>query len=761
MKRTKLMFRFMTGLVLILSILLSSSATLAQGNAISNQSVRPTLPLATGDELWASNFALGTSDDVDAVAMNGNDLYLGGDFTSAGGISANHIVHYNTATHRWSALGSGVNNRVYSIVSNGRYVYVGGDFSTAGGVIIAELAVFDNNTQTWSKVGNATLVHAITSPSIHALAFDSQGSLIVGGQFDSIGGLVTPNIAKWNGTSWSKMGSGLGNTNSEVDSLAVSGTDIYAGGTFTSPLGAVAHWNGASWTSLGSGVSQSFYQNVDAIAISGNNVYIGGSFDTVTDSNGNHAVNNIAVWDGNFWHALGTGIDAGVYTMGVDGSGNLYAAGQYNTAGGITVNKIAVWNGSIWAALKSPSSLNAGADTNIYSLVVSGNDVFVGGALTTAGDWRVNHAARWNSVAQNWYSLGGGTDTVVNAVAVKGDNVFVGGNFETAGGVITPAIARWNGISHTWNSLGTGLAGCEGFLCSYPSVDAILVVGNDIYVGGNFYTAGGVVAHDIARWNLIDQNWHAMGSGLSCTGLFCAPLALSMVYNGTCVVIGGSFSGAGIVSANNLAQWCGSSWSNVVWNDGTDHIIGPDNQVYALAYDPSLAALYVGGAFTTPVADAFWMDYRDGPFPIASDSLNGAVNAIALLGSDIYIGGSFTNVGPGSANHVAAQIGSNTHWSALGSSFDAAVHALSFQGNSLVAGGDFLNSGAIGVSHVARFNGVTWSPIGSGTDGSIYGLATDSNFVYVGGSFQKAGNKPATNFSLWGEYHLNLPVIRK
>ncbi len=760
MMNIKRFSRLVISLCLFLSLGLSPAANLAQASA---SLANPNSPLVAGDQLWANNFMLGSNMDVDAVAIHGNDLYIGGDFTSAGGIPASHIAHYNTATHQWSALGGGVNNRVNSIISNGRYVYAGGGFNHAGNVNVNCLAVWDNQTKTWSKVGNANLVHASTSPSVKALAFDSQGHLIVGGQFDAIGGLTTPNIAKWTGSAWSALGAGVGDTHAEVDALAVSGNDIYAGGNFTTPSYSVAQWNGSNWSGLGSGLINSFYKDVYAVAVSGSNVYIGGSFDTVTDSGGNHSVSNIAAWNGSHWHALGTGMDAGVYTLGVDGNGNLYAGGQYNTAGGPTVNKIAVWNGSSWAALINPSSFNAGTSGNVYSLVVSGNDVFVGGAMITAGDFQVNYVGRWNIPAQNWFSLGGGTDAAVHAVAVKGSDVYVGGQFQSSGGVATHAIARWNGMSQTWSSLGSGLAGCEAILCYLPAVYSILIVGDDVYVGGNFNSAGGVAVHDIARWNIKDKHWHAMGSGVSCGGTpGCEPLVFAMAFDGGCVIVGGSFSSAGGVPAHNLVQWCGSSWSNVVWNDGTDHVVQTSSYVYALAYDTYLGVLYVGGAFNAPVPYVFWLGYRDGVFPIAAENLNGPVDAIALQGSDIYVGGLFENAsGVPAASFVARQSGSNFHWTAVGSGFDGPVSALAFQGHTLVAGGNFANSGAIGVNHVAKFNGSTWSPLGGGTDGGVAGLAADNNFIYAGGSFQNAGNKPASNFSLWGRYHLYLPQLKK
>jgi hypothetical protein len=59
-------------------------------------------------------------------------------------------------------------------------------------------------------------------------------------------------IAQWNGTNWTALGLGM---NSNVYALAVSGSDVYAGGRFTTAGGneanRIAKWNGSSWMALG------------------------------------------------------------------------------------------------------------------------------------------------------------------------------------------------------------------------------------------------------------------------------------------------------------------------------------------------------------------------------------------------------------------------------------------------------------------------------------------------------------------------------
>ena len=52
------------------------------------------------------------------------------------------------------------------------------------------------------------------------------------------------------------------------------------------------------------------------------------------------------------WSALGTGISVGApEVFAIAGyNGNIYAAGNFTMAGGISASKIAKWNGTSWSA---------------------------------------------------------------------------------------------------------------------------------------------------------------------------------------------------------------------------------------------------------------------------------------------------------------------------------------------------------------------------------------------------------------------------
>jgi hypothetical protein len=71
------------------------------------------------------------------------------------------------------------------------------------------------------------------------------------------------------------------------------------------------------------------YTYVFALAVSGSDLYAGGIFTTA----GYNSANYIAKWDGTNWSALGSGMDGTSLSLAVHGS-DLYAAGHFTIAGG-------------------------------------------------------------------------------------------------------------------------------------------------------------------------------------------------------------------------------------------------------------------------------------------------------------------------------------------------------------------------------------------------------------------------------------------
>ena len=751
-------------LLIVASILV---AIAPDGVGLAQSGGRPSQIQAAGDELWGNQFVLGVNNVVLAVVANATDVYVGGDLTSAGGKPASNIARFSLVTHQWYALGSGVNSRVYALALHGNTLYVGGIFTQAGGQPAQGIAQFNTVTQQWATVGGSALT-PINATKVDALTVDPYGNLYMGGHFTGVGGASAMNVARWNGSTWSALGNGLGDNTMEVYSLwASSPTDVYAGGSFTVfyvpyVSAGIAHWDGSAWSGLGGGTYNSTYKSVNAVVVSGSQVYIGGDFTTVDDTS-SHSVNHFAIWNTgtSTWSTLGGGMDASIYTLALDVAGHVYAGGQFNHADGISDGKIAVWNGSFWHTMSTTGA--PGMDNDVAALYMQGNYLYAGGSFVVAGGYAANHVSRWDITNAGWLGLGSSVNSVIDAMTMTGSTLYAAGFFISAGGQRAAGVARWDALTNDWTPLGDGLTGCTFNNCFTPYLFSVLVVGNDIYAGGSFTYAGGQYSVGIARFNLLDQKWHVLGSsGVNCSAANCSATVNSMVYDGSCIEVGGSFDTAGGVPAGNLAVYCPAtnSWSHLTWRDlsGT-YNIDTDGMVTALAFD-NYGDLYVGGAFSSPAPKIFYTDGY-GVYNVA-DPLNGPVNTILPVGNDLYIGGAFTNVqGNTNFNYLAWLPSGQAHYQMVGGGLNGVVFALDWWKNKLIVGGDFtLEGGLLGLDHIGAWDGSLWSGLGSGTDQTVLALAADQNFIYAGGAFNNAGGKTANNFDRWGQYQIMLPIIR-
>jgi hypothetical protein len=530
---------------------------------------------------------------------SGSRLFAGGLFSSAGGTAASNVARWDGAS--WTAVGSGTDDEVSALKvfddGSGAALYVGGGFDVAGGVAASSIARWDGTS--WSALGNGA-----ASPSaivVGMTVFDDGGgpALFVGGGFASLGGVAASAVAKWDGSSWSPLGSGISGSVIDMEAFSDgSGQALYLVGEFTRAGGVftdrIARWDGANWSALGLGTNG----QIDALCASdvGGAValYAAGHF----DSAGSASAAGIARWDGGAWSQVGGGFPFGgvqaLLGFASGGTNALYAGGAFSSAGGVVAQGIARFDGATWSAVAGGV---AGAGAEVQALAVFddglGPALFAGGSFTSAGGVAAASIARWNGTG--WSALGGGItggSARVEALAVfddgSGSALYAAGSFTAAGGLPTGSIAKWDGA--TWSPI-------PGIPLGFTALAVFdNGAGSALYAGGIFTSVGGVAARSIARWD--GAQWSPLGAGVE------GSVESLVVFDegvGPRLYVGGSFTQAGGVQSRRVARWDGAGWSAL--GSGIAALLPNGVTVRALAvFDDGTDGapdLYAGGSFSS------------------------------------------------------------------------------------------------------------------------------------------------------------------
>ena len=396
----------------------------------------------------------------------------------------------------------------------------------------------------------------------------------------------------------------LNGLNDSVFALTVFDNKLIAAGTFDSAGGVaanhIASWDGTSWSALGTGMND----NVLALTVYNNQLIAGGIFDTADGV----PASGIASWNGTFWSALGTGVlsERTTGVIALTGHNNsMIAGGIFDSAGSVEAKNIASWDNSAWSALGSGSE-----NGFVFSLTVYNTKLIAGGFFSIVGVDTSYNIASWDGTS--WSNLGmgmsgGGIVTVVYALVTYDNNLVAGGDFDSAGGIPANNIASWDGSS--WSELGTGMSHNIGDTFIFD----LSIYNNELIAGGIFDSAGGIPANNIASWDGL--SWSTLGSGTNGT-------VNSLTVFENKLIVAGSFTSAGNKVSAFLAQWTKSSFiCGDVKNDGTP------STVLDLTY----------------LIDDIFRGGPEAPFPQSAD-LNGdgtpaTVLDLTFLIDDIFRGG--------------------------------------------------------------------------------------------------------------------------
>lgn len=556
----------------------------------------------------------------------------------------------------------------------------------------------------------------------------------------------------------------------DVDgSIVVAGKFDYLGGDHVEPL---LRWKNGAW-----GPARTTWElappdmGFSAVAIDGNGRLALATYDASGERSGE-------IWldDGTGLRVIGT-FDGLVRTLAWYDD-ELWVAGWHEiTSTTMTIQGLAVWNGTSW----TPPPGGA-VDGSVYELVHDGNELLIGGWFSNIGGISAASVAAFDGTA--WRALDFPDVTVYALARGPDDQLYAGGTFGLAFGP-TGGIARWTGTAWELASGGLGMRDIVGV-----ATDLALHAGS-LYVSGCFRSAGGqedapgaIITRDLARF---DGQWHALdpdtkavvspwyeprGCGDEGPGSVWDVAKQRLFSDGDRILLGGTFPGIDGVQSQAMIAYDGSSW--LAQGPGGLGISGAIERIAA----SSSCDVWALGRFThaagtptesrvlhftdtgwEPVADSIPRDALCSGFavshagevtvgcmifPADSDPVGRLYRVsgtqLVQVGTDLPLvmaiayspdgtlwvtGGTTTGAG-----FVGRLDGESL--TIIEDGFDAPVIELDpVSATDLIVGGYFTKVDTLDASRIARWNGSSWLALGAGLPATPSAITHDDAKVYV------------------------------
>ena len=336
---------------------------------------------------------------------------------------------------------------------------------------------------------------------------------------------------------------------------------------------------------------------------------------------------------------------------------------------------------------------------------------------------------------------------VVRAIAVDGSgNGYFGGDFTAFNPIYAPGLIA---LDPTTGDLKTGSCDFAGQLGGGSSVWAIAESGESLYISGSFSSYAGTTVQNLIKVNkttcALDTTF-SQASGLN-TG------ASALIVSGTSLYLGGGFSTYRVAPANKLAK---IDLTTGDLDSTFTQATGFDSSVQALALSGS--SLYVGGWFTLyrgqPAVRLAKLDLITGAMDTSHSWAGGlgfdlGVRTLLVSGSSLYAGGEFTDY-RGNPAHKLAKLDLTTGQLDVNftdtAGFDLGVLALASSGSSLYVCGEFTTYRGQSALLLAKLDLATgdldpaFTPV---AELSVESMTVAGGALFIGGPFLEYGGAPA------------------
>ncbi|MCO5273257.1 MAG: delta-60 repeat domain-containing protein, partial [Cyclobacteriaceae bacterium] len=414
-----------------------------------------------------------------AVQPDGK-IVIGGDFTSYNGTARNRVARLNPDGTLDMSFDPGVGANSFleaiAVQADGK-VLIGGNFTNYAGTPLKGIARLNAD----GTVDNTFFQGAGAQFGVRAIAVQSDGKILVGGNFTTFHGTSINRIARLNtdGTLDNAFSPGSG-PNSYIDALAVQsdGKIIIAGGfTIYNGVGisrlARLNADGTLDNTFSPGTGPSGVPSVVKLQADGK-ILIGGFFYTYNGVSRAHfaRINT----DGSLDNTMsGTGPNSTVNAIGVQPDGKILVGGRFGFFNGTFVNKIIRLN--LDGTPDNTFDPGQGADETVRSVEIkpNGQIAIMGDFFSYDGAGR-RHFALLNADGSLDHTIdpGTGANNTVNSMRLlPNGQLVIAGSFTSYAGTPIRAIARLNTDGTLDNSFNPG-TGPRGSFNSYGYLNAVV-----------------------------------------------------------------------------------------------------------------------------------------------------------------------------------------------------------------------------------------------------------------------------------------------
>lgn len=687
-----------------------------------------------------------------------------GNFTTFRGVSRNRIARLNVDGSLDTAFnpGAGANLVINALAlqTDGKIV-IGGNFTSYDGVSIIKLARLntDGSLDSTFNPGNAIInnVNGVNE-QVNAIAIQEDGKILVGKFTNPYEPTAKQNvIVRFNsdGSIDNSFDSGLGFSNSNLEPVFIYSINILSNGQAL-VAGKFASYNGSSVKNIvrldSNGILDTTFTS---------NSVDGYIFSTVIQPDGKIIVvgsskisrlNSDGTVDTTF--NAGTGADNYIMSISRQTDGKFIIGGWFKNFNGYTRNYLARLNSN--GSLDTSFDVANGPNTWVYTVPIQQDGkILIGGTFTSFNGTARNYIARVNSDGSldTNYNLGE-TDNIQTITAESDGKTIIGGNFTAPlNQSSSNRIARLTSDGQFDPDFNAGGAGADNIILTSKTQED-----GKILIGGQFTSYNNININRLARLNndgTLDNSFN-IGTGANGT-----VNAIGLTADQK-ILVAGEFTTFNGTNRNKIIRLNSVGSIDNSFNTGS----GPNDIINALAIQQDQKVIIAGwftmynGTTANRIARLNNDGTLDTSFNIGS-GFNSTLRCLAIQSDGkIIVGGGFSSYNGKSVNNIVRLNTDGTlDDSFTGTGSNSTVRSITIQPDGrIVISGIFTSYNGVAVNKIARLNrdgslDTTFNTGGSGANDIIYTSAILPNGkVVFGGGFSSYNGVAHNRIARVGSY---------